>query len=356
MSDPTAALVLEDGTVFEGKAFGHVGEASGVAVFYTGVVGYQELLTNPSYRNQVAVLTYPIIGAYGVNSEDNESEGVHPVGLVVREYSRTYSNFRATGALEDFLKANGVVGIREVDTRAVTVHLRDHGEMQAAIVSGEFNAKKVGAKLKQAAAAPPQDLAAAVTWEGKRKPTGKPKRNLALLNLGVKESLLGQLADLGCAVDILKSSAGADDLLATKPQGVIVSGGPGDPRALEEVIATVKHLLGEVPILGIGLGHQVVALAMGCEVQRMRTGHRGANYPVKNLTGGPAAITNQHHSYVVSTQSVRDGVEVTHANLNDDTVEGVRHEKVKACGVQFHPSRDEMEQPNPILRQFCETL
>lgn len=356
MSDPTAALVLEDGTVFEGKAFGHVGEASGVAVFYTGVVGYQELLTNPSYRNQIAVLTYPIIGSYGVNAEDNESDGVHTAGIVVREYSRAYSNFRATGALEDFLKTNGAVGIREVDTRAVTVHIRDHGEMRAAIVGGKFDTKKVVAKLKDDAADPPQNLVAEVTGQGRRKPRGKARHNLALLNLGVKESLLGQLADLGCALRIYAAPAGADDVLTANPQGVILAGGPGDPRALQQVIATVKDLLGKVPILGIGLGHQVLALALGCEVERMKTGHRGANCPVKNLTGGPAAITVQHHSYVVAAEGAPHDVDITHRNLNDETVEGIRTSAASARGVQFHPCRDEMEAPNPVLREFCEAL
>jgi len=356
MSHPKAALVLQDGTVFEGEPFGHAGEICGVAVFYTGVVGYQELLTTPSYRGQIAVLTYPIIGAYGVNGEDDESPGVHPAGVVVREYSAHYSNFRATGALEDFLTRHGVVGISQVDTRAVTVHLREHGEMQAAIVGGTSDPKKVAANLKEAGCAPARDLAAEVTWEGRRKPKGRAKHAIAVLNLGVKESLLAQLADLGCAVDVLKSSAGADDILATKARGLIVTGGPGDPRVLQGAVEAVESLLGKVPVLGIGLGHQVLALALGCSVERMKTGHRGANYPVKDLAGGPAAITGQHHSYVVSGRNVRSGTEVTHTNLNDGTVEGIRHAKAKAYGVQFHPSRDEMEQPNAILAQFCQAL
>jgi len=356
MSEQKAALVFEDGTVFEGKPFGHVGEASGVAVFYTGVVGYQELLTTPSYRGQVAVLTYPIIGTYGVNNEDNESPGTHPVGLVVREYSTHYSNFRATGALEDFLKANGVVGIRDVDTRAVAVHLREQGEMQAAIVSGTFDPEKVAANLKEAGRAPARDLVAEVTWAGKRKPKGKATHALTVLNLGVKESLLGQLADLGCPVRILESSADADAVLATKPRGVVLAGGPGDPRVLDAVVETVKGLVGAVPLLGIGLGHQVLALALGCGVERMKTGHRGVNYPVKDMTGGPGAITAQHHSYVVAPDNLPDGVEVTHVALNDETVEGIGSKTAGAQGVQFHPCRDEMEQPSPVLRRFCESL
>ena len=356
MSENKAALVFADGAVFEGEAFGHVGEASGVAVFYTGVVGYQELLTNPSYRGQVAVLTYPVIGSYGVNDADNESPGVHPVGIVVREHSVHYSNFRATGGLEDFLKSNGVVGIREVDTRAVAVHLREHGQGRAAIVSGTFDAKQVVAELQAAGPGPARDLVAEVTWAGKRKANGKAKRTIALVNLGVKESLLGQLADLGCSVEGLEPSTAGDRLPATKHQGVILAGGPGDPRALQEVVETVKGLLGKTPVLGIGLGHQVLALALGCTVERMRVGHHGVNYPVKDVTGGPAAITAQHHSYVMARDNLPAGATVTHVNLNDETVEGICSKTAGARGVQFHPGRDEMDRPSPILRQFCESV
>jgi len=356
MNDPSAALILADGTRFEGAAFGHVGEASGVAVFYTGVVGYQEVLTHPSYRGALLVLTYPIVGAYGVNGEDNESPAVQAAGLVVREASRTFSNFRAERSLEDLMRETGLVGIREVDTRAVAVHLREHGEMPAAIVPADADLDATAERLRSA---PPPDSAAMlaeVTWSGRREPDGDPVRTLALVNLGVTESLLAQLVEMGCAVEVLPADASADDCLASGADGVVLAGGPGDPRGLPGQIEAVKVLLGEVPLLGIGLGHQVLALAMGCRVEAMRTGHRGLNYPVRDHTGGRGAITVQHHRYAVSRDGLAGGIEVTHTNFNDKTVEGIRSTEARACGVQWHPTRDEMGRPNPLLRDFCEGL
>ena len=354
MSPEKAALILEDGTTFEGKPFGAVGKASGLTVFYTGVVGYQELLTNPSYRGMLAVLTYPIIGSYGVNAKDNESPAIHAAGLIIREYSRTYSNFRATGALEDLMKKEGLVGIREVDTRAVAVHLRERGEMRGTIASGKFDARKIAAALAKAPAEPPADLVREVTWAGRRTPAGKPHRRVAVLNLGVKESLLAQLAAMGCAVEILKGDAGPANVVAAKPKAVILAGGPGDPTAAGYAVETARALLDKVPMLGIGLGLQVLALALGCRTRRMKTGHRGVNYPVRDLAGGKAAITIQHHSYVVDGDGLPGDVEITHTNLNDGTVEGIRCREVAAAGVQFHPAPDDMGQPSHVLRGFLD--
>jgi len=354
VSGNQAALILEDGTAFEGKPFGAAGEALGEAVFHTGVVGYQELLTNPSYAGTIAVFTYPIIGSYGVNDADNESDGVHVRGIVVREASRTFSNFRATGSLEDFLKERGVVGIREVDTRAVAVHLRDHGEMRAAIVSGDFDAKTVAGKIKKTPSPFGETIVEGLTWEGVRPPKGPTKHRIALVNLGVKNSLLAQLAALGCAVDVMACAADADEVLAKKPDGVIVAGGPGDPRVQTRAVKTVAGLLGKVRLLGIGLGHQALALALGCKVKRMKTGHRGVNYPVRDAAGGRSLITVQHHSFVVDGERLPKGVEVIYENLNDATVEGIRSRKFDAAGLQFHPCPDEMGEPSPLLKTFCE--
>lgn len=354
MSGNKAALILEDGTAFEGKPFGAAGEAFGEAVFTTGVVGYQELLTNPSYAGTLAVLTYPIIGSYGVNDEDNESDGVHVRGIVVREYSRTFSNFRATGSLEDFLKEHGVVGIREVDTRAVTVHLRDHGEMGAAIVSGNFDVKAIARKLKKTPSPFGGDLVEGLTWEGVRPPKGPTKHRIVLVNLGAKNSLLAQLAVLGCEGNVLACTACADEVLAKKPDGVIVAGGPGDPRVRTRAIKAIAGLLGKVRLLGIGLGHQALALALGCKVKRMKTGHRGVNYPVRDVAGGRSLITVQHHSFVVDGERLPRDVAVAYENLNDGTVEGIRSRHFDAAGLQFHPCPDEMGEPSLLLKTFCE--
>ena len=352
----TAALILADGTRFDGTAFGAAGEAVGHAAFYTGVVGYQEVLTHPSYRGSLLVLTYPIAGAYGVNGEDNESPAVQAAGLVVREATRTFSNFRAERSLEDLMTEAGLVGISEVDTRAVAVHLREAGEMAAAVVPADADTDAVVQRLQDADGDTAADLVAGATWSGHRAPDGKASGTLALLNLGVTESLLAQLVDLGWAVEVLAADTPAETVLAAGAAGIVLAGGPGDPRRLTGQIETVKGLLGEAQVLGIGLGHQVLALAAGCEVEAMRAGHRGLNYPVRDHTGGRGAITVQHHRYVVSADALGDGVAVTHTNFNDKTVEGIRSDAARAAGIQWHPTRDDMGRPSPVLRAFCEGL
>ncbi|MEW6359969.1 MAG: glutamine-hydrolyzing carbamoyl-phosphate synthase small subunit [Planctomycetota bacterium] len=345
-------LLLEDGAVFEGKSFGHVGEAAGETVFYTGVVGYQEVLTDPSYGGAILVCTYPIIGCYGVNDEDNESPATHPRGIVVKEYSPYYSNFRAKGALEEFLIEHEIVGIQEVDTRAVTVHLRDHGEMKGIIASGDADADDLLDKLKAAPSPFERDMVMDLPAPRIPRPRGKPKHRILILDLGVKNSLLAQLARLGCAVERLPCTASAGDILAKKAEGVIIPGGPGDPNVLTGVVETVKALAGKTPVLGIGLGHQVLALALGCKVKRLKVGHHGVNHPVRDLAAKHCAITIQHHSFVVDADSIPDSVSVTHRNVNDETVEGIRSKEHNARSVQFHPAPDEMGNPSKILEDF----
>ena len=358
MGSDKALLLLADGAAFDGVAFGAAGEAVGELVLYTGVVGYQEVVTNPSYRGALVTFTYPIIGSYGVNDEDSESSAVHASGVVIRDYSRIVSNFRATGTFEALLRKSGVVGIREIDTRAVAVHLREHGEMRALIAPADANRQALVDKLKAAPSPFATDLVAQASglWATGETPVppADAKHRVAVVDLGVTRSLLAQFAQLGCAVDVVPASASADDILAARPDGVVLAGGPGDPRVLGYAVETARALLGKAPVLGIGLGHQVLALALRARVRRMKLGHRGVNYPVRDLVANHCDITVQHHSFVVDEAAVPDAVEVTHANVNDQTIEGIRSKAAPASSVQFHPTPDEMGRPSRILRTFLE--
>lgn len=351
-----ALLLLEDGTRFDGEAFGAVGETTGHAVFYTGVVGYQEVLTSPSYRGTLAVLTYPIIGSYGVNAEDGESAAAQAAGVVIKEYSRTWSNFRATGALEPFLQDHGVVGIQGVDTRALAVHLREHGEQRGLIASGDgLDAEALLEKLRATPSPFERDLAADLPPAEAPPAPDAVKARLVVLDLGATRSFLRHLALAGAAVEIVPAASSPDEILATDADGVVVAGGPGDPRVPTYAVETVKTLVGSVPVLGVGLGHQVLALALGCGITRLRAGHHGVNHPVKGPATGRCTITTQHHSFVVEPDGLPDGVEVTHVNVNDGTVEGIRSRKASAVGVQFHPTPDDMGHPNAVLVEWIES-
>ena len=341
-----AALVLEDGAVFEGASFGKAGEAFGETVFYTGVVGYQEVITDPSYRGTLVVLTYPMIGSYGVAASDSQSPRAQAAGVVIRDYSARYSNFRATGAFEDFLCQEGVVGVRGVDTRAVTVHLRENGEMKGMIVSGDFDRAAVAGRIKKAPSPFEKDLTDGASLVLLGGPAG---RKLALFDVGAARGLIGQLSDLGFSQ--IEPAGDMGTIRAAKPVGLIVAGGPGDPRNAGGAAAAVKSALGEMPVLGVGLGHGLLALGVGCRVLRMKVGHHGANHSVRDLEAGRCIITAQHHCFAVEAE-VPPGVEVTHTNVNDGTVEGIRCRGVKARGVAFQPSRDDFGAPSAILERF----
>jgi len=356
MKSARALLILEDGAVFEGVPFARKGKAIGETVFYTGVVGYQEVLTDPSYGGTLSVLTYPIIGSYGVNDEDNESPDVHVRGVVLKQYSRHVSNFRATGRLEEFLIERGVVGIQGVDTRAVVVHLREHGEMKGMIVPSDADLQAAAKELAQAPSPWEGNLVKDLPLPEVPKPVGGVKHRLVALNLGIKNSCLAQLGELGCEVKVLPAGATAGDVIEAKADGLIAAGGPGNPRVLTGEKDVLKTLLGRMPILGMGLGHELLALALGCHVKRMKAGHHGVNHSVRCLADGVSEITSQHHSFVVEAEPLPADVEVTHRNVNDGSVEGIRSTKHPAASVQFHPARDDWGKPNKIFEQFLSGL
>ena len=353
-----ATLVLEDGRTFRGRAFTGRGETYGEVVFNTSMTGYQEVLTDPSYKGQIVCMTYPLIGNYGANEDDMESAGVQVEGFIVREYLPFPSNYRATKSLKEFLEAAQIIGIEGIDTRALTKHLRTAGALMGVIATGEQRPEEL---LDQVRAYPNlvgRDLVAGVTsqsaylWDGAPRPlTWKPgvtwadvwpdpnhPRKVVALDYGIKYNILRSLAGGGCEVLVLPAWATPADILALRPDGLFLSNGPGDPAAVTYAISTVRGLLGELPIFGICLGHQLLGLAMGGTTFKLKFGHRGGNQPVKDLRSGKVEITSQNHGFCVDINSLEGkGVELTHINLNDDTLEGMRHKEHPIFSVQYHP-------------------
>lgn len=349
-----ATLALADGTVFNGYAIGADGMTSGEVVFNTSMSGYQEILTDPSYAFQMLTFTCPHIGNVGVNSEDVESRRVHAAGLIVRELSEHYSNYRATGSLQEYLVQQGVVGIAGIDTRALVLHLREHGSQMGVIATGEQSEESLVQKAKALPSMEGLDLVKRVTtdypydWsEGTWTPTGGyrqyseaelAKRPLVCaLDFGIKYNILRLLTEVGFRVRVLPGTSSAEEVLAAKPDAVFLSNGPGDPAAVTYAIATTKALIGKVPIFGICLGHQILGLALGAPTFKLKFGHRGGNHPVRNETTGFVEITVQNHGFATKADSVPAGVEITHMNLNDNTIEGLRVPASKCFSVQYHP-------------------
>lgn len=341
-------LVLADGAAFPGEAFGARGVTVGQAVFTTTMTGYQEVLTDPSYAGLIAVMTAPEIGNVGVNASDAESVDGRPhvEGFVLREASPIASSWRAEQPLEPYLAAHGVVAIRGVDTRRLTRHLRDHGAQSAAIGPGPV--EDLARRAREAASLGARDLVAGVTtrapyaftessgaWEGKAPPPAA--RHVVALDLGAKKSQLRLLVDAGCKVTVVPATTGADELLALAPDGIFLSSGPGDPAAAPYAVETVRALLGNTPIFGVGLGHQILALALGAKTHALALGHRGANHPVKELATGRVEITTQSRGFTVDLASLPEGVEATHLHLNDGTCEGLAAKALRAFGLQYHP-------------------
>ena len=326
-----AKLILQDGTIFEGKAFGYLKDSIGEVVFNTSMTGYGEVLTDPSYYGQIVTMTYPLIGNYGINLEDVESSGVHVKGFIVREKSDMPNNFRCEMDLETYLKQNKVIGLEGIDTRALTKILRNNGTMKGIITLEHATLEDIQSKLDKF-----ENKIAVKTVTRKeieyRKGTGT---KVAVLDFGVKENILRSFTNRNCDLTIFPATTNPEDILKINPELIFLSNGPGDPEDLQDVIENLKELVGKKPIVGICLGHQLLALTLGGQTGKLKFGHRGGNHPVKDLETNKVFITSQNHGYYVS--ELPNDMVVTHINLNDNTVEGMKHTQLPIYSVQYHP-------------------
>jgi len=348
MVHKAAALALEDGTFFSGTSFGAEGERAGELIFNTSMTGYQEVLTDPSYKGQIVVMTYPQIGNYGITAEDMESRKPFLEAFVVREASKTFSNHKAVESLQAFLARTGVVGIEGVDTRALTKRIRDKGAMRAVVSTHDLDRNSLVRKSRAVPRMVGQDLAKEVSceapyeWKEDSQPSSHPANRASLrvvvIDFGVKYSILRCLAAAGCDITVVPARTPAQDILRLSPDGVVLSNGPGDPEPVSYAIATAKRLMEtEIPIFGICLGHQILGLALGGRTYKLKFGHHGANHPVKELATGKIEITTQNHGFCVDMHSLPKEVTTTHINLNDHTSEGMRHLQLPVFSVQYHP-------------------
>lgn len=357
-NQPRATLVLEDGRTFYGRAFAGDGETTGEVVFNTAMTGYQEVLTDPSYKGQIVAMTYPLIGNYGVNEQDMESTAIQVEGFIVREYLPYPSNWRSQKSLKDFLEEAQILSVEGIDTRALTKHIRTAGAMKGIMATGDKRPEELLEKVQAYPGLVGRDMVSKVTtsspylWQGERLPipwkpgmTGAdvwPDRShpykVVALDYGIKYNILRHLAQRVCHIIVLPAQAKPADILALEPDGLFLSNGPGDPAGVTYAIQTVRSLLPELPIFGICLGHQLLGLAMGGITFKLKFGHRGGNQPVKDMRTGKVEITSQNHGFCVDINSLRDkDVELTHINLNDQTLEGMRHRKLPIYSVQYHP-------------------
>ena len=338
MKEKIAKLVLEDGTVYPGHGFGAPGERFGEVVFNTSMMGYQEILTDPSYKGQIVTMTYPLIGNYGVNREDVESRKIFLEGFVVKELSRIASNFRAEQDLSGYLAENGIVGIEGIDTRALTRHIRLAGAMKGVISTEDLDDGSLTRKAQASPGLVGLDLVKEVASPEPYSWNEEGQYRVVVLDCGVKYNILRCLQEHGCRVFVLPARSTAEEILKRKPDGVLLSNGPGDPEGVPYVAETVKKLLGQLPIFGICLGQQILGLALGGKTYKLKFGHHGGNHPVKDVQSGRIMITAQNHGFCVDIDSLPAGkVEITHLNLNDQSLEGFRHKEIPAFSVQFHP-------------------
>ena len=368
---PGAIIALEDGTIFEGTSFGALGEKTGEVVFNTSMMGYQEILTDPSYKGQIVTMTSTLIGNYGVNEQDGESIQPYVEGFVVREYSSIHSNWRAQGSLGQFLKNHGIVGIEGVDTRALTKHIRTAGAMKAVISTEDMNKDRLVEKAKASPGLIGRDLVKEVTcpapyhWEARLAASSHPfstrqdhRYRIIAMDFGIKHTILRLLESLGCEITVVPAKTTADEILSSHPDGIVLSNGPGDPEGVPYAIETTRQLIGKKPIFGICLGHQILGLAFGGRTYKLKFGHHGGNHPVKDLIRGKVNITAQNHGFCVDIDSLGgEDIEVTHVNLNDGTLEGMRHRELPITSVQFHPEAS----PGPhdasyLFQEFIEMM
>ncbi len=374
-----AILALEDGRVWRGRGFGARKEVVGEVVFNTSMTGYQEILTDPSYCGQIVTMTYPLIGNYGVNSEDAESRRVFAEGLVVRELSRTVSNWRAEFSLDDYLKSAGIPGISDIDTRSVVRHIRERGSMRGCLSTEQTDEKEVIARARKAPEMVGLDLASVVTcdepyvWTDDQSyaygsprllhPNVKgaaiiePRFHVVAYDFGLKHNSLRNMAALGCRVTVVPAHTSAEEVIELKPDGIWLSNGPGDPEPLTGVVANLRKLIERYPVFGICLGHQLMGLAFGGRTYKLPFGHHGGNQPVKDLLTGRVEITAQNHGFAVNADSLPQDCEVTHINLNDNTVEGLRHRSLPVYSVQYHPEAGPgPHDAAPLFDKFVEMM
>ncbi len=348
-----AFLALEDGTVFKAEAFGAPGEAYGEVIFNTSMTGYQEILTDPSYKGQIVVMTYPLIGNYGINREDEESAKPQVEGFVIRRLSPLASNWRQQGTLSEWLKEHGKMAVQGVDTRALTCLLRDKGALKGVISTVDLDPKRLIEKARSSPGLVGRDIVREVTCDEvnawPQSPSGGAKFRVVAVDCGMKANIPKLLTQTGCQVTIVPATATAKEILDIKPDGLFISNGPGDPEGLPYLVSTIQQCLGKLPIFGICLGHQVLGLALGGKTYKLKFGHHGANHPVLDIRTGKVEITSQNHGFSVDPASVPGGaVEMTHVNLNDKTCEGLRHKELPVFSVQYHPEAS----PGPHDAQY----
>ena len=376
MKTKKAILALSDGKIFEGISFGAEGETSGEIVFNTSITGYQEILTDPSYKGQIVNMTYPLIGNYGICEKDHESIQPYIEGFIIKELSPYPSNWRSEMSLDDFLKSKGIMGIQGIDTRALTKHVRDHGEQQGIISTVDSDHQGLVSKAKRATGLEGKDLVKEVTckeaytWEeAEINPCAgngntNKQRKVIVYDCGVKYNILRMLRNYNCDVTVVPASTGAEEVLSMNPDGIVISNGPGDPAAVSYMAENAINIIGKKPVMGICLGHQIISLALGYKTYKLKFGHHGGNQPVMDLSTRKVEITAQNHCFAVDGESISNGqssrfgkVEITHINLNDKSVEGLRCLDVPAFAVQYHPEAS----PGPhdssyIFNEFIEMM